>query len=518
MMENLKRRDFLKLAGGITISSFAVPDSLLANDGSGMNDFKAMVVVDMQGGNDALNMFIPADDRSGIQTGYESYAKARSSAVRIEANDLMGDLRKKVDSNGHLALAKGSGNIYYDNNNIRESYTKGFYRLDKNGFDSKVAINPVMPELAYWMDRGKGAIIQNVGSISAPATKSDLKNKIVKVPPFIFAHNQQARLMRTGQASSINVPTGWLGRTADKWDGLGYGSDVYKMNISLSKYGRYKMFFGNKTSPMAYNSSGPTNYANGFDAQLHKDLATAGNTDMLSAVYNKIDKNMINQVDKTINDWKAVSGSNEIFANLKDSYGINFYDNNGRVTNPSKEDCGFNENVSSSTTGFISAAKLLKIGKDKGFKRMVISITLGGYDQHSTQSKTHSQRIRGFSLGLDRFMRTMEELGLMNNVTLFTVSEFARSTGSNNDGTDHAWGGAQMVLGGAVKPGNYGRFPDLTLGGDEDYSSKGRLIPSTSFSQYYGTLLKWFGADEEVLNHALPELKNFSTKDLGFMN
>jgi uncharacterized protein (DUF1501 family) len=148
---------------------------------------------------------------------------------------------------------------------------------------------------------------------------------------------------------------------------------------------------------------------------------------------------------------------------------------------------------------------------------MVISVTLGGFDQHSPQSRTHSQWIRGFSLGVDRFMRSMEHLGMSNEVTLFTVSEFARSTGSNSDGTDHAWGGAQLVLGGAVKGGDYGRYPDLTLGGDEDYSNKGRMIPSTSFTQYYATLLKWFGADADVLNHALPELKNFSTTNLGFM-
>jgi uncharacterized protein (DUF1501 family) len=115
-------------------------------------------------------------------------------------------------------------------------------------------------------------------------------------------------------------------------------------------------------------------------------------------------------------------------------------------------------------------------------------------------------------------MRSLEHIGASNEVTLFSVSEFARSTGSNSDGTDHAWGGAYMVLGGAVKSGNYGTFPDLTLGGDDDYSNKGRLIPSTSYTQYFATLLKWFGADDAVIDHALPELKNFTTRDLGFMS
>jgi uncharacterized protein (DUF1501 family) len=73
------------------------------------------------------------------------------------------------------------------------------------------------------------------------------------------------------------------------------------------------------------------------------------------------------------------------------------------------------------------------------------------------------------------------------------------------------------VLGGAVTGGLYGTLPDLTLGGDDDISSKGRLIPSTSISQYLGTVVKWFGADEAMLNGLFPERGNFTETDLGFM-
>jgi len=510
-MKNLHRRDFLKMVGGITVSSFAVPENLFANDGSGLNDFKALVVVDMHGGNDALNMFVPADATTGSKTGYDYYAKARSSAIRIEANDLMGKLRQSVDNNGHLIMGTGSNNIYYDGNDIKKSYKTGFYLLDKNGFDSKVAINPLMPELAYWFDRGKGAIVQNVGSISAPATKQDLRNKKVKVPPFIFAHNQQAKLMKTGQAASINIPTGWLGRAADKWTGLSYAG-VYKMNISLSTYGRYEMFFGNRTSPMSYSSRGPVSYDKRiFSNTLYNNLADAGRTDMFHSIYNKVNKSMIAQVDETITDWKAVTGDNDILSGLKDSYGADY------GTSHKKEDYGFKLTAVNTDEAFTTAVRLIKIAKMKGLKRVTISISAGGYDQHSTQSTTHARRIRSLSLGIDRFMKGIEHLGISDDVTLFTVSEFARTTGSNSDGTDHAWGGSYMVLGGAVKSGNYGTFPDLTLGGDDDYSNKGRLIPTTSYSQYFATLLKWFGADQKVIEHALPEIKNFTTRDLGFM-
>jgi uncharacterized protein (DUF1501 family) len=108
-------------------------------------------------------------------------------------------------------------------------------------------------------------------------------------------------------------------------------------------------------------------------------------------------------------------------------------------------------------------------------------------------------------------------MGMEDEVTTFNLSDFGRSIGNNGDGTDHAWGAHHFVLGGAVTGGLYGKLPDLTLGGVDDISSKGRLIPSTSMSQYLGTIVKWFGADEAMLNGLFTERGNFTEKDLGFM-
>jgi len=146
----------------------------------------------------------------------------------------------------------------------------------------------------------------------------------------------------------------------------------------------------------------------------------------------------------------------------------------------------------------------------------VIYITIGGWDTHSNMHITHAPSLRGLSLSVDKFMRAIESMGLLDQVTLMSVSEFGRSLGSNSGGTDHAWGSTHFILGGAVKPGNYGTIPDLTLGGDDDYTDKGRFIPTTSFSQYYATVLKWFGANSSQINKILPELNNFTKKDLGF--
>jgi uncharacterized protein (DUF1501 family) len=143
---------------------------------------------------------------------------------------------------------------------------------------------------------------------------------------------------------------------------------------------------------------------------------------------------------------------------------------------------------------------------------------LGGFDTHSGQSERHAMLLRTLSLALGDFQTALDDMGMSNEVTTYTVSDFGRSVGSNGDGTDHAWGGHYFVMGGAVKPGLYGKLPDLTLGGNDDIGSKGRLIPTTSYDTYMSTILKWFGVSEVDREEIFPNLVNFEgSYDLGFM-
>jgi uncharacterized protein (DUF1501 family) len=110
----------------------------------------------------------------------------------------------------------------------------------------------------------------------------------------------------------------------------------------------------------------------------------------------------------------------------------------------------------------------------------------------------------------------MVELGIADQVTSFTQSDFGRTLTSNGDGTDHGWGGHQLIVGGAVHGRHiFGEMPLLEIDGVDD-TGAGRIIPTTSVDQYAATLARWFGVAESDIGTVAPNLANFAEADLGF--
>ena len=522
-MQQVDRRAFLKLSSLLGIGATLSPQMLFAEE-KNFTDFKALVIVNMMGGNDALNMFVPGEaSKTGQYKDYTTYASLRNSQTRIEANDFMGALKSLQDSNNHNNIAFGNiGDApYYDSSKLASNACKkGFYLHQGSGFEGKIGTNVMMPEFANWVEKGRVAVVQNVGNISGPWSKQELQNDTTKVPPFIFAHDHQSRLMQMGKASTIVGTTGWLGRLSDTWDL--HENSTYDININISPFGTNRAMFGSTSLGMDYSNVGPksvdmTYYNSALEGAFGNRSSVGG---IFEQLYIKTRKRVYDRMTQTLADWKEVVIDNNPFSAITDSYGNAIFTRDSLeakdkgITLPGE--LGLNKAASYVVDDFRTAARLIHIAKNKGMHRVVIAIDMGGFDQHSGLLMDHGSNMRGLSLGLDAFLRAMELLNMLDEVAVAGVSEFSRSTGANGNGTDHAWGGAQFIAG-AVKAGIHGTMPDLRSESEDDFSRQGRLIPSLSYTQYYATLLKWFGATESELDTILPELGNFTTKDIGCM-
>ena len=96
---------------------------------------------------------------------------------------------------------------------------------------------------------------------------------------------------------------------------------------------------------------------------------------------------------------------------------------------------------------------------------------------------------------------------MANQVTSFTESDFGRTFQPNPTfGTDHAWGGNHLVVGGAVNSGIFGAFPTLQLDGPDTTDARGRWIPTTGMDQYGATLATWFGLPSGDLTIVFPNI------------
>ncbi|MDQ2918424.1 MAG: DUF1501 domain-containing protein, partial [Verrucomicrobiota bacterium] len=130
-----------------------------------------------------------------------------------------------------------------------------------------------------------------------------------------------------------------------------------------------------------------------------------------------------------------------------------------------------------------------------GLPTRVYYASQGGFDTHAGQSGTHDRLMTQFNDSVTAFVTDLKQQGNFDRVLIMTFSEFGRRVVENaNGGTDHGAAAPMFLLGGAVKPGLFGKYPSLT---DLDH---GDLKFNTDFRNVYATVLeRWLKAPSQVV-------------------
>ena len=360
-----------------------------------------------------------------------------------------------------------------------------------NGNGVLYGLHPSMQGVASLFESARCAVVANVGPLIAPTTKTQYQQKSVPLPPQLFSHNDQQDQWHSlrGLATS---KSGWAGRIADLVAGQ-LSSQQLALNVSLS--GNTLFQAGEVATPYIMGASGATTFT-GMGSGATATARKANFTNVVNATYGSVYERAYAEIQKRALGYAdLVNGALAAAPTLTTAFPAN----------------------STLATQLQTVAKMIAVRDRLGMSRQVFFVATGGFDTHDDQLQDQPGLLGNVSSCLAAFHSATVELGVAEKVTTFTQSDFGRTLTSNGDGSDHAWGGVQLVVGGAVKGRTiYGRYPVLSINGPEDVGG-GRFIPAVSSDQYAATLARWFGVSDADLPKIAPSIGNFTERDLGFL-
>lgn len=475
----LSRRGFARQSAcaslGITgiansLAQWSLVQSALAADPPG--GYKALVCLFLYGGMDSNNILIPA-------AGHPSRADYDSARGVLAIPDV-------------------------DLSSISPDNTADPFGL-----------NPSFAPAAALFNAGELAFVANTGSLAYPiATRDEYLNKTVALPPQLFSHSDQ---QTQWQSSIPDKPyrSGWGGRVAELINDSYNAAGKVSMNISLAGLNSFQVGPSGSVIQYAVTSDGAISlesYGTNYDSALNSNgtykTSLAGKRlkafeDIMRYSHGHLLEDGYNEVVRRSRQNEALIG--------------------GAVTEAAGSGVDFDAIFVNAQTKLGDQmkmiAKLIAGRGSLGNSRQIFFCSMGGYDTHQNENTALAGLADELGNALSAFSAAMIALGVNDQVVTCSNSDFTRTFTANKTdpataGSDHGWGGHQIIMGGPVIGKNiYGQFPNLVVGDGAESrdvdKGRGRWIPTTSVDQYGAVLAKWLGVESSAMELIFPNLPRF---------
>lgn len=353
-------------------------------------------------------------------------------------------------------------------------------------------LHPSMAGIQGLFESGRAAFVANVGPLVEPTTRDQYFAGSVTVPSQLFSHNDQQDQWHSLKGAGTSK-TGWAGRIADL---IRQSVADQQMATNTSLNGTILWQSAEDTIAYVMGPTGPLQYE-GFSNDPNSILFDQKQAFLrvVGAQYSSIYERGFAEIQR-----RAIDAADTVSDAIA----------NAPVLSTAFPNSPLGRQLE-------TVAKLIGNRDALEMQRQIFFVGIGGFDSHDDQVQNQPNLLGGVSESLTAFQAALDELAIAGSVTTFTQSDFGRTLTSNGDGTDHAWGGNQIVMGGAVRGRDiYGTYPVLQIGGNDDVGG-GRMIPTTSADQFAATLALWFGVPDADLDIVAPHIDNFAQRDLGFM-
>ena len=271
MSSDQSRRAFLKRSAALGLAGSAAPFvTNLAAIGeaaaSVATDYKALVCVFLNGGNDFANTLVPYD-----QATYNLYQGLRPN-IALARDALTPTLLTPT-----TALADG---VQY-------------------------ALAPTLAPLLPIFNAGKMAAVFNVGTLIQPTTKAQYQAASVPLPPKLFSHNDQQAFWQSA-ASAEGANSGWGGRMGDLFEASNGNSTLTCINTS----GNAVFLSGKSVAEYSVGPNGPVALYSNSSMLFGSATANTVLRSMISAPRTHMLENEHTRVAKrSIDAFAQVSGA-----------------------------------------------------------------------------------------------------------------------------------------------------------------------------------------------------------------